>query len=277
MILAYESPQWRVVEFDRATGAGTARGVGTVKWTEPGADYEAGERVFVRLRDMQTASDVWPAVAHWPVPAEPLGDTDERQSATPAWAAHARAVLEALPYPLEAEPNREPAPSFIAFSVLPDSYAASGFDVSVIGELELIGLERIEGPLPSGRIAGRVASRLERAWLATKGPPGDGMALAFSHAGKFNAASGKPCLCVVRDLRWVPHAHAETAALDRALEQLWTSHSAPMAIRHDATGAVHGRFGDRELLIGNAKPAAARRWAFAWTQSLSRAVLEDLP
>jgi hypothetical protein len=274
VILAYEAPQWRVVEFDRSTGAGTARGVGTVTWTEPGADYEPGERVFVRLRDMQTASDVWPAVAHWPVTAESVTAAYERQSATPEWAARANAVLDALPYPLEAEPNRQPAPSFISFSVLPDSYAAPGFDVSLNGELELIGLERLDGNLPSGRIAGRVASRLERAWLATNGAPSDGLALAFSHAGKFNAASGRPCLCVVRDLRWVPHSAAETSALDRAMEQLWASHSTPTALRHDA-GAVHGRFGDRELLIGNAEPAAARRWAFAWSQALSRNDDED--
>jgi hypothetical protein len=274
-IIAYASPPWRVVTFDRATGEGTVRGVGTLPFAAPGADFEPGERVFVRLGNMQTVSHVVPAVAHWPVPADLPAGAYERQSDTPEWAPRATAVLEALPYPLEAELCREPTPSVISWSLDRNMYAPGGIDVSLVGELQLIGLDLVEGVFPAGRIAGRVASRLERASLSTKGVSGDSMALAFSCAGSFEGSPFGSCLCVVRDLRWGLHDHSQTSALDRAAVELWATHGAPSLVRHEASGAVHGRFGERELLIGTTDPAAARRWAFAWTRTLSRPADDD--
>jgi hypothetical protein len=129
----------------------------------------------------------------------------------------------------------------------------------------------VEGKLFSGLIAGRVASPLERAWLAARGPlRSEALVITFAQAGRLNARSKLPVLCAMRELSWLPHDAKDTEALDKALDAQWEKFGdAPEQLRCDDAGNVTARFGSADVKLGQADAAAARRWSLAWDAFLS--------
>lgn len=261
----HEGPVWRVVSFDSATGEGeAASGAMHVRFSSAVPDFLEHERVFLTLRDVDTAREVWPAVAH--VAFEPAELPALRALAASLSPLPARVVqqLESIPLPLEACVVRQPEVSVVVCSVTRNEYRRSGADVGVEGELCFEGLQEHLGAVSGGLLGVRAATPLERAWLERRGFSAP---VPFVVSGVGRGAA--PVLCTARELGWETHDWSATHALDAALDAAWLEDDLPRALQVSEAGVVELiTHSGRRSGLGRAEPRHARRWAVAVEASL---------
>jgi hypothetical protein len=267
-------PRWVVESCD---GAHVVVVSGALRATFQGNEpFFPGESVFVRLRELGVAAEVWPAVGHLPTAPAP--------SPSRPWAGALATLCQSLPWPLEGVLCGGAELSIIAVDASPNEYAPLGADFGSRGELELAGGRLVAmSPTVTALLDGddvrveawalREASPGECAWLVREGHAREEEpALVLAVAATQEARGGPAVAAVIGGTpRWTPHEPSTTSHLDKALDALVTArtHWPDIVVDGDV---VTAHVDDAHVVLGHAAPRAARRWALA-----ANLVLRDGP